>query len=334
MALLRQTLVASLLLAISAVAVFADGNADVVETFLKAADQTDIRSPGSPAFELDAKLKLFLQGNVIPGTYQLMWVSPEKWREEINLPGYQRIEVLGEQSLNWYRNLDHEILAIGDLDDALNFAWRLRRAAKGAPGKLNRRVQSGVQMDCSRFQGYENEDFCFESQEGTLDAELFPQGRVVSPEVASRQYSDFVPFGEKRFPRTIRILRDQQPLLEISVDQLVPLDTSAVSKFTVPPGAQLWPTCSAPDPPKLVKSVNPEYPQIERTAHRSTQVILNGEIEVDGSVNNVRVVYPTAEDFNVAAVAAVRRWQYRPANCNGTPVPTNIFIKVVFVLGP
>jgi hypothetical protein len=44
LALLRHSLVASLLFAISAVAVFADGNADVVETFLKAADQTDIRS--------------------------------------------------------------------------------------------------------------------------------------------------------------------------------------------------------------------------------------------------------------------------------------------------
>ena len=67
---------------------------DSSEEFLKAIQLTDIRSPGSPPFELDAKVRIYGgDGNAIPGDFKLIWVSPNEWREELTYSGYTRVRV-------------------------------------------------------------------------------------------------------------------------------------------------------------------------------------------------------------------------------------------------
>jgi TonB family protein len=311
-----------------------DGD-DVSQLLLRAAEQSDIRSLGSTPFELDARLEVFVGGKPNEGTYQMLWFSPDRWREEVNLPGYRRVKGSGEKGGWLARNLDHEVIPVADLDAALEFPFRLRRAASKQPGKLTVREKSGLRLKCSRSEpaNFDKEDFCFR-EDGTLHTEIFPYGKTASAYVAAQEYSDFSPFAGKLFPRSLRVLGDKDVLLNLSVERLAPLGQMAESTFTPPEGARPWATCQNPEPAKLLHQVHPSYPTIERTAHKSGRVILYALIQTDGSVTNLKVEGSSSQNFDAAAIEAVRQWKYQPTSCDGMPVPTETFINVLFATAP
>jgi hypothetical protein len=70
----------------------------------KATAVMDIRSPGSKPFQMVAGFHLFGdKSNNEPskdGMYTEIWNSPEHWRTEFDLPGFQQIEV-GSKDRRW-----------------------------------------------------------------------------------------------------------------------------------------------------------------------------------------------------------------------------------------
>jgi protein TonB len=70
--------------------------------------------------------------------------------------------------------------------------------------------------------------------------------------------------------------------------------------------------------PRLLKRVEPDYPEIARQAHIQGTVILEATTDIYGRVVNVRVLrsVPLLDD---AAIDAVRRWLYEPMIVNGRP---------------
>jgi len=50
---------------------------------------------GLPSFRLTANVKIENQGNPLEGAYRLLWNGPEKWREEISLPGIPKSRLAG-----------------------------------------------------------------------------------------------------------------------------------------------------------------------------------------------------------------------------------------------
>ena len=79
----------------------------------------------------------------------------------------------------------------------------------------------------------------------------------------------------------------------------------------------------------LVRKIEPEYPAIARQARIQGQVVLEAVIAKDGTVQNLHVVsgHPLLVD---AALAAVRRWRYRPYLLNGVPVEVETTVTVTF----
>lgn len=314
----------------------AEDSGDAAQLFLKAAEQSDIRTSGSTSFELDAKLEVFVGGKPNEGAYRMVWASPDRWREQVDLPGYRRIKGSEEKGGWLARNLDHEVIPVANLDAVLDFPNRLRRAAASKqPGKISTKEKSGLGLNCSRWEPayLDKEDFCFQQEDGTLHSEAFPYGKAMSAYVTAQEYSDFFPFAGKLFPRSIRVLADKEVLLNFSVGRLTPLGQVSESTFTAPEGARQWPTCQNPEPAKLLRHVPARYPNIEKTAHRSGRVVLYALIQEDGSVANLKVEGSTSENFSAAAIEAVRQWKYQPTSCSGTAMPTETFIDVLFVLG-
>lgn len=86
--------------------------------------------------------------------------------------------------------------------------------------------------------------------------------------------------------------------------------------------------------PKLLKKVNPEYPEVARSARVPAMIILEATADERGQVMDVRVLrgHPL---FDEAAAAAVRQWRYKPLLLNGIPTPFVITVTLVFKLtGP
>jgi len=84
-------------------------------------------------------------------------------------------------------------------------------------------------------------------------------------------------------------------------------------------------------PPKLVRRIEPDYPEIARQARVEGVVILEATTDVFGRVTGVRVLrsFPL---LDAAAVDAVRQWVYEPLVINGRPRPVTFTVTVRFVL--
>src|SRR3954467_10021504 len=84
--------------------------------------------------------------------------------------------------------------------------------------------------------------------------------------------------------------------------------------------------------PKLVKFVPAVYPKDKHDAGITAHVLLSIEIGDDGKVGAVEVVEPAGPDFDAAAVAAARQFEFEPAEIDGTPAPVKITYRYDFTI--
>jgi protein TonB len=85
--------------------------------------------------------------------------------------------------------------------------------------------------------------------------------------------------------------------------------------------------------PVPVKRVQPDYPDLARQAHAEGTVRVQVLVDATGRVVEVVVVQSdTVASLNQAALAAARRWLFRPALQRDTPVPARVVLQFHFSL--
>jgi protein TonB len=82
-----------------------------------------------------------------------------------------------------------------------------------------------------------------------------------------------------------------------------------------------------------LRYIAPEYPLRARANDTSGWVDLAFDVEANGSVTHVAVLGSDPKDiFDEAAVAAVRRWRYRPVQRDGHPIEQRAQLRIRFAL--
>jgi TonB family protein len=82
---------------------------------------------------------------------------------------------------------------------------------------------------------------------------------------------------------------------------------------------------------RIVKQVQPKYPEEAKKKKIQGTVVLNVKIGKDGTVENLKVVSgPKA--LQRSSLDAVRQWTYKPFLLNGNPVEVETTISVVYTL--
>jgi TonB family protein len=84
-------------------------------------------------------------------------------------------------------------------------------------------------------------------------------------------------------------------------------------------------------PPKIVKMVQPVYPEEARKQGIEGVVILEATTDVNGKVKDAKVLRPVPA-LNQAAIDAVKQWTYEPMIINGKPMPVVFTVTVRFTL--
>jgi TonB family protein len=81
----------------------------------------------------------------------------------------------------------------------------------------------------------------------------------------------------------------------------------------------------------ILRKTDPEYPALAKSARLQGTVVLKATISPEGNVTNLSVVsgHPL---LTVAAMDAVKQWQYKPFIVDGQPVTVSISIEVPFSL--
>jgi TonB family protein len=85
------------------------------------------------------------------------------------------------------------------------------------------------------------------------------------------------------------------------------------------------------NPPKLIKQVDPHYPEVARQGRVEGVVILECITDVDGNVADVKVLR-SIPLLDQAAVDAVKQWKYEPMMIDGKAHPVIFTVTVRFKL--
>jgi len=112
--------------------------------------------------------------------------------------------------------------------------------------------------------------------------------------------------------------------------------TAPTDSSPTEPGA---PTDSASDsaaprmtPPRLVKSVEPVYPESQRQSGQAASVGLALTLDAEGHVTNATVIQSGGPDFDAAALVAAQSLVFEPALQGETPVASKVPFRFEFKL--
>ena len=85
------------------------------------------------------------------------------------------------------------------------------------------------------------------------------------------------------------------------------------------------------EPPVPVRTVPPEYPDELRREGVSGLVMVKCSIDEQGNVTETLVEKSSNTAFEKPALAAVKKWKFKPAKQDGNPVAIKVSIPIKFV---
>ncbi|MBM7114329.1 TonB family protein [Archangium primigenium] len=85
-------------------------------------------------------------------------------------------------------------------------------------------------------------------------------------------------------------------------------------------------------PPELVRTVEAVYPAEAAAAGRTASVQMLITLDAQGRVSDAQVTTPVGEGFDEAALAAVKQFEFTPAEVDGVPAPIQLQYVYNFVL--
>jgi TonB family protein len=304
----------------------------------RASNVTDIQRAGAEPFKLRARIRV-LGGKDQPydGTFELLWLSGTQWREQLLLPGFSRVRVGGEDKIWVQRSIPYEIVQSERLDHLIAISSKLRVGPHERLGKLERKKENGVVQDClgiERSPGDSKRILCFDSATGGLaiEQQLQPNApSVLQPTLTTKtEYSDFHDWGGHAYPYSMIAFSGKRQLAELHVEEIAHFDSSDASLFQPPTGSEEWDTCDSPEPPVLLESPRPKYPDDARRNGVSGVVQSYAVIETNGTLSHLAVVTSASPDMDRASLDALSQWRYKPQTCNGIEVRIHTIITTTF----
>lgn len=122
---------------------------------------------------------------------------------------------------------------------------------------------------------------------------------------------------------------DSEPSIDVHATEstAVPLSALGASHNTQP--AAPVPIGGDVKPAKLLKSVQPIYPQMAKTQHVSGNVQIDALIDADGNVSAMKVLSGPAL-LRDAALQSLKQWKYQPAELDGKPTSMHLTVMLQF----
>jgi len=110
-------------------------------------------------------------------------------------------------------------------------------------------------------------------------------------------------------------------------------DFSAGFAPRAPEGERVTEFIAFNEPPVLISSVRPAYPELSRQSGIEGQVLLRVLVDTDGTVRDVSVLQSDVTPaMDKAAIAAAWHFRFRPAKQGAVSVRAHIVVPVIFKL--
>ena len=319
--------------------VFCLGKEDTVspESLLaQARELQDVWSDGTPAVKVRTEIEILdAKGKTTPGQYVVTWISPSRWREELEIANYKRLRVHDSKGYWQQSTLSFRPEVIFQLDSILDLKTVLKIGAKQALGKVKTRDKDGVRHKCTEVKWTTGTErvLCFDEASGSLLSVEYPRSKIRNPPDISRvEYSAFNKLGDKRIPYEVHAFRDRTVVVTTKVTDVTPITEGDPGLFAPPTNSEFWPQCDDMQSPELVNPVQPKYPTNARTNGEQGRVVFYAVIETDGTLSHLTLIQRATPTLESAAADAIRQWHYKPAACGSTPIRMETSIPVDFWL--
>jgi TonB family protein len=319
--------------------VFCLGKEDTVSPeslFAQARKLQGLWSDGTPAVKVRTEIKILdAKGKTTTGQYVVTWISPSRWREELEIANYTRLRVHNSNGYWQQSTLNFQPEIIFQLDSMLDFKTVLKIGAKQSLGKVKTRDKDGVRQKCTEVKWTTGTErvLCFDEANGSLLSVEYPRSENQNPPDISRvEYSAFNKLGDKRIPYEVHAFRDRTAIVTTNVTDVTPITEGDPAPFAPPTNSEFWPQCDDMQSPELVNKVHPNYPTNARSNGEHGRVVFYAVIESDGTLSHLTLIQRATPALESAASDAIRQWHYKPAACGSTPIRMQTSIPVDFWL--
>jgi TonB family protein len=296
----------------------------------------DIWTEGTPPMLMRADVQVLdAKGSFGHAGYTFVWISPSRWREEIQFGNYARLRIRDAKGYWQKTALNYQPEIIFQLDTLLHVKNLLSVGSKQTLGKVKNREKNGVREKCTEVKWTTGTEriLCFDEAGGALVSVEYPRGeRQNPPEISRIEYGAFNTVEGKSVPYEIRAMQDRKLILAIKVLEMTKATQENPAIFNVPADAEFWTQCGDMPPAELVERTQPRYPPSARTNREYGRVILYAVIEPDGSLSHFAIIQGATPTLDAATYEAVRHWRYKPQLCGQTSVRSEISIATDFWL--
>ncbi len=292
----------------------------------RAAELVDIRSADNGPFHLRARvwLKGLERGSTV-GTYELLWMSPHQWREEITFLGFRQLRIGGEGKYWQARSLNYIPLRAWQLMTTLRFERRFRVKPEESIKKVRDRTWNGAKVRCVelKYPDTASRELCFDSASGTLVKEETADGYRY-------EYSGYAPAGKRAYPRGIRMVDGDEVIVEFDIEELALGVVPEPSLFVPPANSEIWTTCDNPEPAKMREETQK---QREIYIFTTGPVFLHAPFAVyavigtDGKLGNITVVQASGTIMDDVRIKMLKEREYKPKKCDGVAVREEMVLE-------
>jgi TonB family protein len=307
---------------------------EAIQRIAQAVSKTNIFE--LPSFLMKADVHIDNNGKPLDGHYQLLWNGPDQWREQITFPDYDEVQIGGKGTVWISRTTNFLPFAISNLHAALGVGFiapnsdglasyvQMRITPQDTLKKAHSRRANGDSLDCLEFvtEVGSRREVCLNEASGTLVRQ------------DPNEDGNFQAVGGKLFPRLLSYKLEHKVVAKVSITELVTPALFTPSSFDPPPSTPAQPGCMNPTPARIVKNIDPKYPEAAARNRVQGTVGVDVYIGTDGVPTINKVVRRADSSLEEAALTAIRNWRFDPAMCGDKPVRVETDLSVDFSIRP
>jgi len=264
----------------------------------------------------------------------------DRSRTELEFGSYRELRVVLGNHGYVTRNASSRPVQLHEMPETLQW-WSVDLARSDELGQVFTKVTGGLPSNCVEVTQAQIEDensrpaspreivrYCFDAEKKVLLERASNRGLRGDP-TWETHYLDYQAIGGVQFPGAIRhFAQGNSAGVDFEDIQVSTLNPNSVD-FAIPKNATEFETCDHPQPTRMLKRVEPAYPQMAKIAHVQGDVRFSVVIGTDGALENIKAIsgHPILVQ---AALEALKRWQYSPAVCGSKPIATETEITVKF----
>lgn len=340
----RVSVIATAILLFGVSSAFGQGKSelpskDEVKVLLRrAAEETDLRSTGSPAFHLLVKAKSFGEkGEIVEGIYELWWGASDHWSGRILWANIAEVNVADNNRI-WKQGHDTHLVESRRLWHILDFSGRLKWSAQATVRKVKSRELYGQSAVCAQIPF----ELPISGPEQPVHTSGMPSERTICMESMSGlplrintgssqlELGEYIAFSQKRFPKTLRLTHNGKTIMEVEVESLEEFDLTKSNVFAVPLGAASNPWCSNMVTPLPTRLGSPSSFPIPPSPNSvgfpldldiTKSFVILFRVGETGTVRDVNAFIPGGEVLlKEKEKSALLKSTFRPATCHGNAI--------------